>query len=211
MNLNLYIIYAMFKLHANELKCCFINMPNEKKQQLSFSRANCPQTFKLFCSYCNYTVIFNAATYLFHLGCVCLYLLRALCCYNVNVPAVGRIKDFCFCTSCCCAEHKKAAAQKQHIHFAHWSPACISFKLLLPCCYCCYSTWLSVTLCFLCVAARPLRYRGASPTRTPGVDHLPAWHKMPRRRWQRTRSQTEKMWHCFKDFTETLGLHTGTE
>lgn len=64
-------------------------------------------------------------------------------------------------------------------------------------------------ICYLCVAARPLLYRGTSSVRTPGVDHFPAWHKMSCWWWQRTHSQTEKMWRCFKDLPETLGLYTG--
>lgn len=94
----------------------------------------------------------------------------------------------------------------KHIHSLFFPLKLTAYLLKL-----CFVATVVQHIGYLCVAARPLFNRGASPARTPGLDHLPAWHKMPCWWWQRTYSQTEKMWCCFKDLPEALGLHTGKE
>lgn len=107
----------------------------------------------------------------------------------------------------------------QHIQLSHWMLVLVlsaDIEVLSQKLSICFSKlWLLLQspavwhIGYLCLAARPLFYWGASPARTPGVNHLPAWHEMPRWRWQRTYSQSEKMRCSFKDFPEALGLYTG--
>lgn len=109
----------------------------------------------------------------------------------------------------------------QHLNLSHWSTFSVCAfhwywgalqkieHLFFKADDCCYSSPAVKHTGYLCLAARPLLYWGASAARTPGFHHLPAWHKMSGWRWQRTNSQSEKMRCSFKDLPEALGLHTG--
>lgn len=119
-------------------------------------------------------------------------------------------RHLCFCTYCAVFDWRTTAS-------FHWSPAAalvspkwtrslksgVLFVYTFDCCY------ITSNMYYLYVPACPLLYGGAPAARTPGVNHLPAWHKMPGWWWQRTYAQSEEVWLCFKVLPEALGLHTG--